>query len=75
MKLLSIVFFVALFTAGVAFRKAADQSSAFLDHGEIVLEDKPDIPGNIAGPDGNLPTHVTFSDVEEEATTKIIYQR
>ncbi|CAL2044876.1 unnamed protein product [Caenorhabditis brenneri] len=75
MKILTIFLILAIFAFGTAQQFVADQPAAFMDHGEVIVEDKPDIPGNISGPDGSPPTHVTYSDPDQDAaTTKRIYQ-
>uniref|UniRef100_A0A1I7TX12 YtkA domain-containing protein n=1 Tax=Caenorhabditis tropicalis TaxID=1561998 RepID=A0A1I7TX12_9PELO len=72
MNLRSAIFLLAVIACGVAVQWSGDQQIAFMDHGGVVVIDKPDIPGNVSAPDGSPPTHVTFHDQGEE-TTRIIY--
>ncbi|CAE17859.1 uncharacterized protein CELE_K03B8.11 [Caenorhabditis elegans] len=72
MKLVSLLLLFTIFLSGLTLRLEEDLSAVYIDHGEIIVEDKPDLPGSVLSPEGNPPTHVTYQDVGE-ATTKRIY--
>ncbi|EFP06851.1 hypothetical protein CRE_11204 [Caenorhabditis remanei] len=80
MNILSILFILAIgFSFGIGLQLVNDEPQFFMDHGEVAVisQDRPDVPGEIFGRNGEFPTHVTFNDNEgnkEKPTTKKIYQ-
>ncbi|KAF1750221.1 hypothetical protein GCK72_016768 [Caenorhabditis remanei] len=81
MNTLSILFILTIgFSSRViSLQLVNDEPQFFMDHGEVAVisQDRPDVPGEIFGRNGEFPTHVTFNDNEinkEKPTTKKIYQ-